>query len=153
MPARPHTPSWLIIGRGLVFALCATWLIGGPFVRGVLNQDHIKIIPRWEMFSQYGRHVCDVRYFEKHADDTLTSIDRFEVLGYAKGKRPPSLHRIESRGQALEIGRKLCARLGGPERDLRVKVRCGSKTRWKRKEWGKLNLCSDKAADLLGRQR
>lgn len=138
-PSRPS--SALLWARGVVFAGFAIWLLVGPLVRGVYDQEQLKWIPRWEMFGSYGREICDVRYTQRHPDGSSTSIDWIDQLGRSREASQRRRNRIRDLPHALRVGRQLCASLETAEPDVRGRIRCGSRTTWKREEWLEHNLC------------
>ena len=146
-PTISNARIWL---RGVALLLIGAWLIVGPLVRGPLDQEQIKWIARWEMFGLFGRGICDVRYVQHHADGNLTRVDWIEMTGRSRDWDKRKRNRIRNNKDAFKIGRRLCRRLEGDPVDLRVRVLCGSKTTWKRKEWGKINICSEEGAKKAG---
>lgn len=153
MSSPPEISSPRIWLRAAVFAAITAWLTIGPLVRGTLNQEHMKWLPRWEMFGLYGRQICDVRYVQHHPDGKLSRVDWVETLGRSRDWDRRKHNRIRDNTDAFRIGRRLCPTLEGDPPDLRMRVMCGSSTTWKRKEWGKINVCSEEGAKKAARKR
>ena len=149
-PASSSARIWL---RGVAFVLIGAWLIIGPLVRGPLNQEQIKWVSRWEMFGLFGRGICDVRYVQHHADGTKSRVDWIEMLGRSRDWDKRRRNRIRDNKEAFRTGRRLCRELDGDPVDLRMRVLCGSSTTWKRKEWGKTNICSKEGAEKAREQK
>lgn len=149
-PTISSTRIWL---RGIAFVLIGTWLIVGPLVRGPLNQNQIKWLPRWEMFGLYGRGICDVRYTQHHPDGEITRVDWIERTGRSRDWDQRRHNRIRNNKEAFRVGRRLCRQLEGDPIDLRMRVICGSRTTWKRREWRKTNICTEKGAKKAGELR
>lgn len=132
--------------------LVGAWLTIGPAVRGPMDQEQMKWLPRWEMFGLFGRGICDVRYVQHHPDGSTSRVDWIELTGRSREWDKRRRNRIRTNRDAFQIGRRLCSQLEGESVDLRMRVMCGSKTTWKRKEWARTNICSPEGAEKAARK-
>ena len=140
MPPRSRLrgPDWL---RLAVFLLLASYILVGPAFRQVHNTRNI-YLPQWVMFTGFGLDVCDVRYAQILSDGTEQEVDRYEVLGYpSRREAPRNVWRIGNEKQAVDLGRRLCRKLG-PDTDLRLHARCARRSGWRHEARGQDNLCA-----------
>lgn len=136
--------------RWVVLVLFGGWIALSPAYRQVFD-GRSAWFPRWVMFHGFGRDVCDARFFES-TQGGLTRLDRFEVLGRERSwSVNKSLVRMDSSADVDSVARRLCRALG-PEADLRVFARCGSRGKWQVKRRVKENACRNKAGSKRKRR-
>ena len=128
--------------RLVVFLALAGFICLGPAYRQVLGRRS-DVLRHWTMFHGFGSQICDVRYFRYGAGVGVERVDRFALLGAeTASEEPQSIRTIRTVEHAEEIGRRLCEKLPGDERDVRLVARCGSKKGWIEASDGSRNLCS-----------
>jgi len=140
----PEPTTGRLLARGGVLVVVGVWLTVGPLIRGTLDQDHLKWLPRWEMFGGWGRDICDVRYYTVDPDGTEHPLNWVDALGRSREGHDRRRNSINSNREAFRVGVKLCKALKAD--DVRARVRCGSRTRWRRREWMQHNMCSTEAS-------
>ena len=134
--------------RPAVLLLIGGWIVLSPAYRQVFG-GRSEWFPRWVMFHGFGRDVCDVRFFTVSEDDPeLQPLDRFEVLDRKRSwSTSKSLVRMGNKTAVERVTQKLCSALG-PDADVRVSARCGSRGKWRVKKKTDTNACKAKRSDL-----
>jgi len=144
---RRSSTAWI---RWIVLVVIGGWIVLSPAYRQVFGGKSTWF-PRWVMFHGFGRDVCDVRFFESSGGE-LTPLDRFEVLGRERSwSTNKSLVRMDNSADVDAVARRLCKAMG-PEADVRIFARCGSRGKWKVKRRVKENACR-KSRRLLPKLR
>lgn len=126
------------------FLILATLILVGPAYGHFFATGSHRYLG-WKMFSRKASDFCAVDYWQVAQDGTRVPLDRFEIFGHPKDdpKRKPPKHiwRVKNQSEARRFGRIMCKKLGG-DVDVRVAVRCASKTLWVDVEDGSENLCT-----------
>src|SRR5690349_7969569 len=112
--------------RRSAFLGVAAWMLLSPAYVQVFGQP-TGSVRSWRMFHHRGVGICSAVY-----DRDGERIDRYALFGLDREHAPADFRRITSADAAKAMGRKVCERLGGSP-DVRVVLRCGSKTGMKTK--------------------
>ena len=141
MSTQKHQWSKRALFRLALLIIIGGWISLSPAYRQVLGGDS-KWFPRWIMFNGFGRQVCDVRFYEPSAmDGSLQPLDRFQVLNKPRSwQKHKSLVRMDRFSDVKKVTRIICD-AQGPNGDVRVFARCGSRGKWKVKQEADHNAC------------
>lgn len=124
---------WL---RRIPFLGIAAWMLLSPAYVQVFGQP-AGSIRSWRMFHSHGVGTCSAIY-----DHDGGRVDRYELFGLDRTRAPADFRRIVDADAARAMGHKICEKLGGPA-DVRVVLRCGTKTGMRTVLNRGQNLCSD----------
>jgi hypothetical protein len=113
-------------GRVAVALLLGSYIVAAPAARQVFDvrSDYLRA---WVMFSGAARDVC-VADFRVGGQDGRR-LDRFAVLGMARGDAPKSVVKMADADVVKRVARRMCEATG---EDVRVQARCATRTGWKR---------------------
>ena len=132
--------------------LVAGFMVWGPLSRQVLKL-HNPVFRPWVMFGNYGKDICDLRFYRTTDDVVYERLDRCETMGLPDCPAfPEGMWRANKRGEVdRQIKRACAAQDDDPE--LRAWARCGSPTVWKPLYRGKQPICEVEAIQELGPPR
>jgi len=118
-------------------------MVLGPFYRQVLLLgDDSRLFRAWRMYSNAGADVRDAEFRQHLPNGSVLTLDRYEVLGYARPREAPRfLWRIKGKSGVWRVAQELCAQLG-PDADIRAVSRRGTRSGWKAEYAGELDLCT-----------
>ncbi len=122
----------------------SAFMLLGPFYTQVLGgSTQGKILRPWVMFHSRGSDMCAVTFTLRSADGAERRIDYLRELGYGSWRTSKKKYkRINSKGEAQRLARKLCRHL---ERegsvDLRLHLKCASEDGWEPIYLGEKNAC------------
>ena len=143
-PSPPSPTRAVVIARGVVFVLAATFLFGGPLYKQVLHGKW-KGVRGWTRYSHKGSKICLVRYHELLEGGERRQLSRIKLLGLDELRtekrrwRHPA-RELNSRDDALKAGEQLCRKLG-PDARVGFSMVCPRDKRWKVIEEDSGDIC------------
>jgi hypothetical protein len=136
--------------RSLAFIVIGGFMIFGPAYRQILRPAGVNLgvdvrtFRSWQMFNQYGKDVCDVRFYSHRPNGRVVPLDRFERLGYESARSAPKAVRLLRDESAVRrMGDRLCKSQPKKSLDVRVQARCGHSVGWVTTFAQEDNLCEN----------
>ncbi len=125
-----------------------------PFRGNVLDQRASFFVWHWDLYTTAGHGICDVHYYDMKRGGA--ELERWTLLGYARpGDMPDAIARTE-KDQLYREYERVCRALvaqGDPTPEVEVAARCAEKTRWKRVEKRRRNVCELDFDAMLGKPK
>ncbi len=122
--------------RLVAFALIATFIVGGPFVRQIAGIE-THWLRGWTMFSAIGLGVIDARFTIRDASGVYVPLVRFELL---QAPRDGRIKRIDDTRELETVVDRLC-KAAGTGADIRVVARQAVRNGWAVVDDGTRNAC------------
>lgn len=117
-----------------------------PFRGNILDEKSGFFVWHWHLYTIAGDKICDVRYYDMNQDMDRGGkpIERWTLLGYETPRdMPDGVARTHKNGLFGEY-RRVCSALrkaGDRDPHVEVEARCSDKTKWKRVERRRRNVC------------
>jgi len=120
--------------------LVAGFMVWGPFQRQALKEHH-PYLRQWVMFANYGKDICDVRFYRTQDNNSYERLDRCELLGWSDcDEMFEGWWRVNTFAEVNRQVRKACEEQDD-DPTLRVWARCGSPTSWRPLYRGMKPMC------------
>jgi hypothetical protein len=131
------------ISRVLLFVALAIYIALGPALAHIFGIGR-KWARGWRMFESSGSQICKVEYWAVKGG-RRTPLDRFRVLGFERREAPRWLRLVPTGDAAVQVGRRLCTKLGR-EADVRALAVCGHAKGWREEQKPHQNLCAPRGS-------
>lgn len=113
-----------------------------PYRGNILEEKSAFFVWHWDLYTIAGDKICDVRYYDMNQGGA--PIERWTLLGYESIRdMPDGLARTKKDGLFTEY-RRVCSAMrkaGDRAPHVEVEARCSDKTKWKRVERRRRNVC------------